>query len=38
MKMYDVLDITGLPTLSVQSKDGSANIEVLKIKINDFYR
>ena len=38
IKIYEVLDITGLPPISSQHKDGNTNIEVLKIKINEFYR
>ena len=37
-KNYEVLDINGLPSISTQQKDSGTNIELLKIKINEFYR
>ena len=36
VKVYSVLDISGLPSYGNQLK--SSNIEVLKIRINDLYR
>lgn len=33
-----MLELCSFPTLSTQPKDGSTNIEALKIKINEFYR
>lgn len=36
-KIFEVLDINGLPSLCHVQKD-STNVEVLKIKINDLYR
>ena len=37
-KHYDILEISGLPSLSYQQKDSNTNVQVLKIRLNEIYR